>query len=114
MFRFEDSISCPKYPFAFGLILKKIFVKSSNQYFEDKELFVKFSDVNNKKLSIQGVNIFMDYSTSSNNISYKEHVISEQRNKHEDKKTFLGEEFEFYCYCMSEVLLFLCLDKHIC
>lgn len=84
--------------------MKKIFIKSSNKFFEDTDIFVKFTDVNYKMASIQGVNIFMDYQKTADKISYKDHILEVERTKNAEKKSFLGEEFDFYCYSMSEVL----------
>lgn len=80
-----------------------MFIKSTNKFFEDSDIFVKFSDVNYKIASIQGVNIFLDYAKSIQEIEYKNHILENERTANLDKREFLGEEYDFYCYCMSEV-----------
>ena len=53
--------------------------------------------------SIQGVNVFMDYQKTADQISYKHHILDKERIDNGEKKTFLGNDYDFYCYSMSEV-----------
>lgn len=53
--------------------------------------------------SIEGVNIYMDYQKTADQISYKDHILELEKTNNAAKRAFLGEEFDFYCYSMSEV-----------
>ena len=111
--RFEDSISNPEVPFSFGIILKKFKINSANEHYEilnetnDDENEEKENnnlDFTYKLISINDLYIFLDCINSSDDLNYNRLIdLSIKENIPLEMINYLGDIFDFYCYCKSEL-----------
>jgi hypothetical protein len=104
--RLEDTVSNPVYPFAFGLLLKSIYIQTTNEKFDDyknQKEFYKFGEINYKILKVRKLSLFLDYGKSENEINFLSKINDEERMNNYEQKSFLGLDYDFYCYCKSEV-----------
>jgi hypothetical protein len=104
-FRFDDDISFPGNPFALGLILKKILIKTTTDKFEeDSSDIVPLADINHKLIKVQGLSMFLDYSNTNTPLDFNSRIVPEEREKlSKDLLKYLQDEVNFYTYCMSEL-----------
>jgi hypothetical protein len=101
--RFDDDISYPESPFVFGLVLKKLLIRTTTNKYELSKENIPPADVNYKILQLQGLNIFLDYMRDTKEIGYEAKILPEEFHKAENLRSFLKEGFKFYTYCMSEL-----------
>ena len=110
--RFEDSISNPVIPFSFGMILKKLRINSSNEEFEiliDDNIKNEGKENNNldfiyKLISINDLFVYLDCFNSLEDLNYNKLIdISIKDNIPSEMVNYLGDIFNFYCYCQSEL-----------
>ena len=111
--RFEDSISNPENPFSFGIILKKFKIKSTNEDFEilndtingDNEVKENLNiDFTYKLISVHNLYTFIDCVNSLEELDYNKLIeASIKENIPTEMTTYLGDVFNFYCYCQSEL-----------
>ena len=100
--RFVDSISNPSKPFSFGLILKNLIFKSSN---EECELLN--NDIIQKTIFINDLCIYIDSANSLEDLDYNKLInISIKDNISSDMNKYLDEVLNFYCYCQSELNIY--------
>lgn len=104
-FRFDDDISFPGNPFALGLILKKILIKTTTNKFEENSSdIVPLAEINHKLVKVQGLSMFLDYSNTNTPLDFNSRIIPEEREKlSKDILKYLQDEVNFYTYCMSEL-----------
>ena len=112
VFIFDDCVSNPKYPITFGVTLNEIAIDSTSKDFVSIKLSEeeKKSPLKYKKLSINGINIFLDNIKKEDLIvegeeSYTKLNIREETriNLNEKEKNYLGNSIDFYLYCESEM-----------
>ena len=110
--RFEDTISNPEVPFAFGIILKKFKINSANEHYEiidnnNGEIEEKENnnlDFSYKLISINDLYVFIDCINSFEELNYNKLIdISIKENIPSDMINYLGDSLNFYCYCKSEL-----------
>lgn len=104
--RFEDEISNPGSPYALGLFIQEIKVKPTKEDFDINETEeIPFKDVNHKLVKLEGLSVFMDiYNSKENDInSFKNYLMEDFVNKNEQKKSYLKNSFDYYCYCRGEL-----------
>lgn len=102
-FRFEDFISYPGTPYVFGLVLKRLFIRSTNWEFDEDVDSVPVEDINYKIIKMDGLFLFMDYGKNEDQISYHNKIERQEVDDAEDMREFLGPAFDFYAYGMSEI-----------
>ena len=109
---YDDCISNPKHPITFGVTLNRIFIDSTSKDFKFNQLSEeeKLSPFKYKKLSIEGLNVFLDNIIEKdliqeNGENYtKLHIREEtRRNLSDNDKQYLGNSIDFYLYCESEI-----------
>ena len=94
--RFEDNISNPINPFAFGIILKELNIISLK---EDNN-----TDFCYKKILLNDLDIFMDCSNSFEDLNYDKLIDNSTKDLVSTEMTnYLGETFNYYVYCLSEL-----------
>ena len=102
--RFEDDISYPLYPYAICLSLSKIFVKSTNMYYDESIEKVEVEEINYKILKIEGISIYLDYSNKTfediaiNNCKFQ--IDESMRKFFKDNINLLN----FYSYCKAQTI----------
>lgn len=114
--RFEDEVSYPQWPYAFGLVIESIFIKSTNSLFEDNpdvsnknNINITPDALNFKLIKIINVNVYLDYGRDKYNHSIYNPVMIDSEveiKSNEDMLEFFKEDKEslhFYCFCMSEI-----------
>lgn len=120
VFRFEDNVSYKEKPFAFGIIMKNLIIKTTDYSFsEDLSGTVAVDTINYKIIKLDQFNIFLDYKDKySNFIAYleksnsidsscgygiKSYTIKDIEKERDINKEYLGDNYEFYLYCLSEL-----------
>ena len=112
VFIYDDCVSNPKYPITLGMTLNRIFIDSTPKDFSFNKLTEedKLSPLKYKKLSIEGLNIFLDNIKKEDLIKEKEETYTKlnvkeetRKNLNEKEKTYLGDSINFYLYCESEM-----------
>ena len=113
--RFEDSISNPEIPFSLGIILKNFNIKSANGQFEllndtnnsEKEIKENYNiDFTYKLISTNDLYIFLDCVRSSEELNYNKLIdASIKENIPSEMTKYLGDIFDFYSYCQSELTM---------
>ena len=94
--RFEDNISNPINPFAFGIILKELNIISLK---EDNN-----TDFCYKKILLNDLDIFMDCSNSFEDLNYDKLIDNSTKDLVSTEMTnYLGDTFNYYVYCLSEL-----------
>ena len=94
--RFEDNILNPNNPFALGILLKEINIKNLKEN--------NNSDFCYKSIKITDLDIFMDISNSFEELNYDK--LIDEKNKDMvslDMTKYLGNMFNFYVYCLTEL-----------
>ena len=94
--RFEDNILNPNNPFALGILLKEINIKNLKEN--------NNSDFCYKSIKITDLDIFMDISNSFEELNYDK--LIDEKNKDMvslDMTKYLGNVFNFYVYCLTEL-----------
>ena len=87
------------------MLLKSIYIKTTNDKFDDykKSDFFKFGEINYKIFKTNKLSIYLDYETTKEQIEYNSKILEEETKSNVLQKSFLGKEYDFYCYCKSEV-----------
>ena len=94
--RFEDSISNSMNPFSLGIILKEFRINSLKEN--------NNTDFNYKRISLNDLNIFMDSSNSFEDLNYDKLIDQSKKDMVPLELTnYLGEIFNFYVYCHTEL-----------
>ena len=96
LIRFEDNIINPNNPFALGILLKEINIKSLKEN--------NNSDFCYKLISVYDLDIFMDCSNSFGELNYEKLIDNNIKDMVSlDMIKYLGNIFNFYVYCLSEL-----------
>ena len=94
--RFEDNISNPISPFAFGIILKEIKINSLKEN--------NNADFCYKLISFNDFNIFWDCSNSFEELKYDKFMDDSLKDLVSVEMTnYLKDSFNFYVYCQTEL-----------
>ena len=94
--RFEDSISNSMNPFSLGIILKEFRINSLKENND--------TDFNYKRVSLNDLNIFMDSSNSFEDLNYNKLIDQSKKDMVSLELTnYLGDIFNFYVYCHTEL-----------
>ena len=90
-------------------MLKSLYVKTTNEKYDDnkKNEFFKFGDLNYKIIKLKNLTFFLDYAKNMEDTVFTTKISEEETVTNKEKKEFLGVDYDFYCYCKSEVPLFL-------
>ena len=94
--RFEDNILNPNNPFALGILLKEINIKNLKEN--------NNSDFCYKSIKITDLDIFMDISNSFEELNYDKLIDEKNKDMVSLEMTkYLGNVFNFYVYCLTEL-----------
>ncbi len=105
MFRLEDSVSYPSSPYAFGCVLKKIFIKTTDDQFKESSDNIAAKDINHKLIKMEGLSVFLDYGRSVEDISIQNKILPRHGDQTKKLEKYLGSMCDFYTYCLSEVIM---------
>ena len=105
---FEDEVSYSK-PFNIGISLKKVSYFSTLEDFNDKNIDynIEESDIQYKRIRVNGFSIFLDYFESKNDLNYQNKISKDELKKIDnDLKQYLKDSLNLYAYCMSELNIY--------
>ena len=107
IFRYDDNVSYKKIPYSLGLILKQlslISTKSDFKKLDNPSESLKYEEINYKKICMENLSLFWDCFDTEQELKFNnliEHsyynIITPQL------KEYLGEQLDFYVYCLSEI-----------
>ena len=107
IFRYDDNVSYKKIPYSLGLILKQlslISTKSDFRKLDNPSESLKYEEINYKKICMENLSLFWDCFDTEQELKFNnliEHsyynIITPQL------KEYLGEQLDFYVYCLSEI-----------
>ena len=104
--RFDDEISCPEIPFTFGILMKSLFVRTTNSTFEFNEnenVNIPYGEINHKIIRLNNLSMYLDTFKERTQLTFQDKIIDSQETKIEDDiQSFLGEISTFYKYCLTE------------
>lgn len=106
VFRFDDTMSYPRFPFCFGMLFEDIFIKSVASEKGAEEIKEKLFNVSN-------FSIFLDNFKSTDELAYTSKTNTENEKKIDPiLKEYLGNSFPFYLYCLTELDNYLQKEKN--
>ena len=106
VFRFDDTMSYPRFPFCFGILLENIFIKSVAS---EKAV----EGIKEKVFNVSNFSLFLDNFKSSDELAYTSKINSEIEKKTDPMlKEYLGNTFPFYLYCLTELETYLQKDNN--
>ena len=107
--RVDDDISYELTPFCFGVLIKNIKYISVDKDFKEVEgkYSLPFEEINNKKVEIQNISVFLDtFENYGILMGYEDKIVNNSPYtivKDEKLKKILGKDLNFYRYCLSEI-----------
>lgn len=104
--RFEDEISDPNNPYSLGIVISNIVSKPTKKDFDVHSTEeVLFSEFNHKIFIIKGLSIFLDvkYHVEESENSYLTLIQEGEQLKNNEKRHYLKDCYDYYCYCTSEL-----------
>ena len=105
--RFDDEISCPEIPFTFGILMKNIFIRTTDSTFEIKEdenSNIPYNEINHKVIRLNNLSMFLDTYKKNTKLNFADKTVyTDETSIDEDLYKFLGNISDFYKYCLSEI-----------
>ena len=107
VFRYDDDVSFPKIPYSLGIILNKMFIRTTRDDFilpEDEYEQIPYAEINYKLIQIKNFSIFMDCYNNNDDLKYDNLIETDVKdNIPNDIQNYLGNILNFYSYCLSEI-----------
>ena len=107
VFRYDDDVSFPKIPYSLGIILNKMFIRTTRDDFilpEDEYEQIPYAEINYKLIQIKNFSIFMDCYNNHDDLKYDNLIETDVKNNiPHDIQNYLGNILNFYSYCLSEI-----------
>ena len=105
--RFDDEISYPEMPFTFGILMKSLKIRTTNDSFEfneDDNVNIPYAEINNKRIQLTNLSMFLDTYPKGTKLDFTDKIVDNDKTKiDDDLNEFLGHIRDFYKYCISEV-----------
>ena len=107
VFRYDDDVSFPKIPYSLGIILNKMFIRTTRDNFilpQDEYEQIPYAEINYKLIQIKNFSIFMDCYNNNDDLKYDNLIETDVKdNIPNDIQNYLGNILNFYSYCLSEI-----------
>ena len=107
IFRYDDNVSYKKIPYSLGLILKQlslISTKSDFKKLDNPSESLKYEEISYKKIFMDKLSLFWDCFDSEEELKFNNLIEHSYYNIiNPQLKEYLGEQLDFYVYCLSEI-----------
>ena len=107
IFRYDDNVSYKKIPYSLGLILKQLSLISTKSDFKklgNPSESLKYEEISYKKIYMEKLSLFWDCFDTEEELKFNNLIEHSYYNIiNAQLKEYLGEQLDFYAYCLSEI-----------
>ena len=104
--KYDDEISYPEKPFSFGILMKKLFIKTTDKNFteiDDTTNTIPYNVVNYKIIELTNLSMFMDIYENKDQMPFEQYIIDNEKTIIDPSyETFINDIKDFYKYCLTE------------
>ena len=115
VFRYDDNVSYKKIPYSLGLILKQLSLLSTKSDFkklDNPDEVLKYEEISYKKICMEDLSLFWDCFSDEDELKFNNLIENSYYNMLDSQlKGYLGEQLDFYVYCLSEIYVHSKNDK---
>ncbi len=104
--KYDDEISYPEKPFSFGILMKELFIRTTDKNFtkvEDTVNTIPYNIVNYKMIKLTNLSMFMDIYENKDKMPFEQYIIDNEQTKIDSSyENFISDIKDFYKYCLTE------------